>query len=162
MINLNEINKQELAAILQSPLLGALGEICNPKLLFDQLRYLPPLPTNLNQTPFHIRLQQMQTLWDLCQPGSEVERLAASIDVMIRQNYKNNNPINPETWRLLYGVASSEVREISKPSCVTVMGIPGVGEREWISKILSVCPSPVHKHKTFPNIVSELLPPAEN
>ena len=36
------------------------------------------------------------------------------------------------------------------------MGIPGVGEREWIDKTLSGYPFQVHKHKSFPNIASEL------
>lgn len=141
-------------------LVEGLGPILSPTEASKGLLYLPPLPGNLQQVPFHIRLHLLMNVRDLHIPSIEGGRLQTTVDLMLRQGYRYRDPATANTWRVISG-DSTAVTNVAAPlqslaPCAAVAGLSGSGKTVAVLRSMSLNPSQIIVHEKFPHMVSGL------
>lgn len=135
-------------------LIECLPSIPHPDETLRHLTKSPIVPVEILELDTHIRLHYLLRIIDEFNiPTLEGCRLASSIDLMIRNGYKTQNPNNSNTWKALFGCRSlvATTPNISSNSA-SVAGHSGVGKTKAILHSLSFYDQ-LYDHKNFPNIM---------
>lgn len=127
---------QTVAGYLDNPLIDACGAIPDNAVLAKHLHRLPTVPGDMRNIPHHVRLHQAASLAELHIPTHEGIRVAATIDLLLRQSYVHRRPEDPETWRRLYSGNEQQKESFSRPLVAAVFGISGTGKSRAIERAL--------------------------
>lgn len=130
-------------------LIRGLGPIISRKEILQRLTHLPPRPKDIATIPRHVRLHHLIRVRDLHIPSLEGARLVETIDLLVRPGYMSRDPKLSSTWGQLYGVK----RGPTPASAALVVAHSGAGKTQAIWRGLSIYPSQVIKHESFPHLI---------
>lgn len=129
-----------------------LGPILSRAETLARLTFLPTPPGNMDGVPKHIRLHMLPSLRDLHVPSLEGARAAETIDLMTRQGYRYRDPVRASTWSMVANASNRRLFPAPAMSAAMV-GHSGVGKTMATKRRLSLYPSQVITHPTFPKLV---------
>lgn len=132
-------------------LMTPLGPIRSRMEVLSLLTELPNRPRGFDSLPPHIALHELFKLRDLHLPRPVGVQLYYSIDLMIRQNYRYLNPVEPRTWATVSGgpIHRSPLR--APEFGAGLEGLSGTGKTQAALRCLTTYPQ-VFIHPTFPRI----------
>lgn len=133
-------------------LIDFLGLILDRPAAAQALSFLPPRPDNPGQVPKHIRLRYVIQLRDFHWVSLEGLRVQESIDLVLRDSYRYRDPSAPQTWSVIGGEKLTHKTPRAPAMAVLVVGHSGSGKTQAILRPLSIYPSQVVTHDTFPNL----------
>ena len=134
-------------------LIEPLGPLRSRKEVMSILTDLPKRPKGFDSLPAHIALHELLRLRDFHVPSAVEVQLFQSIDLMIRQNYRYLNPVEPRTWATVSGEAIQRNPVRAPEFGAAVEGLSGTGKTQAVLRCLNTYPQQVVTHSTFPRIV---------
>lgn len=135
-------------------LIDRMRPIIPPEELLCALTFLPEMPENISEVPRYLRSHYLHKLRDLHVVSREERKLADSIDLMIRDNYRNLDPRQATTWSSLRREGLG-VRPRPPAMSSIVTGLPGTGKTSATKNILGSYEQ-VILHDTFPGAARPL------
>lgn len=133
-------------------LIAPLGPLRSRMDIISILTDLPKRPQGFDSLPAHIAIHELLKLRDFHLPGAVGVQLYQSVDLMIRQNYRYLNPVEPQTWATVGGEPHRR-RLVRAPEFgAAAEGISGTGKTQAALRCLNTYPQ-VFIHPTFPRIV---------
>lgn len=133
-------------------LVDALGPILTQSQATVRLARAPRVPRGMGDIPREIAMHMLYELKDFHFPDIEEIRLQQTLDLMIRQCYKNNDPSHPATWAALQGGPPCH-SPIPRAFAAAVAGHSGTGKSDAIQGCLRLFPGQIIPHETFPHLV---------
>lgn len=140
-------------ASADNPLIAACGPARTRAELGSQLLFLPERPNiapGSSMTDTTVR--GVSDVWRLHVPTRAGLDLADGIDRMLRTGYTHRNPLDPSTWRRIYGPAKTAADHYPIQLGATVFGMAGVGKTTALERTLLLYPQ-VITHEAFPGLV---------
>lgn len=131
-------------------LITGLGPLLSREQRIAKLIELPPYPKGLENAPRHVRIHYLMRLFDFYAPLLQGERLAESIDLMIRRGYQQRDPADPSTFGIISGETRLQKRGSPPAAALTVRGPSGAGKTQAISRCFSLYPAQVIEHAVLP------------
>ena len=134
-----------------NPLIEAMPPILTEEQAAEGLAFIPPMPEEERNLPKEIRLHCINRLAHLVQPLSIHLELEAAISSVLRGGYVGRNPMEPRTWRHLYGSAtrgSSKTMFNSTASTLSLVGLSGMGKTTALKSVLRLYPQ-VIRHTRY-------------
>lgn len=133
-------------------LIEPMGPLRSREEVMSILTDYPKRPKGFDSLPAHIAIHELLRLRDFHIPAAVEIQLYQSIDLMIRQNYRYLNPIQPQTWATVSGDFLHR-KPIRAPEFgAAVEGISGTGKTQAVLRCLNTYPQ-VFIHPTFPRIL---------
>lgn len=123
--------------------------ILAPEEVLRLLTCIPERPSNIASMPRHLRLYHLQVLREFHIVSAEEAKLAATLDLMLRDNYRHINPQQPHSWSSLRGEGYG-VRPKPPAMSALVTGLPGTGKTTAVRNCLGTYQQ-VIIHDSFPN-----------
>lgn len=133
-------------------LIDPLGPILDRRSAARALTFLPPRAENIGQVPKHIRLRYVIQLRDFHWISLEGLRVQESIDMVLRDSYRYRDPNTPQVWSVIAGEKMAHKMPRAPAMAVLVVGHSGTGKTQAILRPLTIYPSQVVTHETFPNL----------
>lgn len=133
-------------------LIDPLGPILDRPSAAQALTFLPPRPDNAGNIPKHIRLRYVIQLRDFHWISLEGLRVQESLDMVLRDSYRYRDPNAPQTWSVIGGEKLAHKTPRAPAMAVLVVGHSGSGKTQAILRPLTIYPSQVVTHETFPNL----------
>lgn len=139
-------------------LIKRLDPIPSPYDVLTDLTKRPRLPPDLQGMPRHLRIHWLMDVRGFHFPSLVEQRMASAIDLMIRQNYKRNDPSNPKIWARISAEEEAGFRDVpSAPSLAACAeGIAGVGKTATAVLCLERYRQTI-PHESFPGTNKGLL-----
>ncbi len=132
-------------------LVDALGPILTQDEATVRLTKMPKVPRGMGEIPREIARHMLHDLREFHFPDIEEVRLQQTIDLMIRQCYKRNDPAHPATWAALHGGPLCH-STIPRAFAAAVSGHSGTGKSDAIHGCLRLFPGQIIPHQTFPRL----------
>ncbi len=133
-------------------LIDHLGPILDRPAAARAMTFLPPRPENPGQVPKHIRLRYVIQLRDYHWVSLEGLRVQESIDMALRDSYRYRDPNTPQTWSVISGEKVAHKTPRAPAMAVLAVGHSGSGKTQAILRTLTIYPSQVVIHESFPNL----------
>ncbi len=140
-------------ATTDNPLIAACGPARTRVELGRQLLFLPERPHITSRPTARGKAGRgVSDVWRLHVPTRAGLDLADGIDSMLRAGYGHRNPMNPSTWRRIYGPAVTTPDQSPIQLSAAVFGVAGVGKTTALERALLLYPQVV-THDAFPGLI---------
>lgn len=134
-------------------LIAGLGPLRSRLDVMKQLVERPSLPRSMVDIPPHVALHHLMSVRDFHIPTIEESRLHESVELMVRQNYRNRDPASAQTWSIISGEPHTGPRRMHTPGFIAAAeGLSGTGKTEAISRSFGTYPQQVIQHPSFPRM----------
>lgn len=132
---------------------AALGAYLSPEeILQAHLDRLPRVPKSIPSIPRHVRMHFLMRLREAHFPSTEDVEFFTTVDLALRASYGRRNPCKAATWATIG--RERPCPEGAHPAMLLcIVGVPGTGKTQISLRALSLYPSQVIGHDSFPNIV---------
>ena len=143
IVNADYRDSEELVPFRGNPLIAALPEPKDSKLILKSLSFLPEYTVSDRNLSVPDRLLACEQIMHFYEPTRNTLQAAAQLDSCLRWGYVNRNPLIPDTiqrFNRLFDNASPEIRKSTKIPATygfSVIGISGIGKTAMINSILS-------------------------
>lgn len=134
-------------------LVERLGPILSEEQVIAALVCLPTPPRFIRAQPFETRMHDLATFRDLFIPRREQVFLQQTTDIMLRQGYRQRNPLVPKTWQKISG---QTLPSVQRPNMALLIGHSGTGKTQTTQRILRLYGQQIIEHENFPNLVGGL------
>nr|WP_314901744.1 ATP-binding protein [uncultured Deefgea sp.] len=134
-------------------LVQGLGPILSAEQVISNLACLPIPPKSPKEVPFETRLHELATFRDIFIPRNEHISLQQTVDVMLRQGYRQRNPLLAEAWQKVSGRSE---KIVARPFMALLIGHSGTGKTAVAKRIFNLCSHQVIEHENFPHLVGGL------
>lgn len=150
---LAEYKPSEVADYRENPFIEALPPLLSKEAAVDGLAYYPPFSLNERDHEAHVRIHEIQRVFQYFQPTAKDLDLESRISRLIRQGYVSRNPTSSSFARqfhsshLMSGFNKNgplmQESFRSTQSALTLMGPSGIGKSTAIHRVLSLYPQVV-------------------